>query len=106
MMLLNQGPISRAFLHHNPVPRFAISLYPLPHPSEIDLRYICGLWHRLSVASKLLAVIANWMMNEHFVRKTKQQRLAFEPLQARMSRRLVPLLSQSFISLKGIAKST
>jgi hypothetical protein len=64
------------------------------------------LWHRLSVASKLSAVIANWMINEHFVRKTKQQRLAFELLQARMSRRLVPLLSQSFISLKGIAKST
>jgi hypothetical protein len=96
MISLNQEPISRAFLHHNPVPRFAISLYPLPRPSEIDLRYICGLWHRLLVASKLSAMMANWMMGEHFVRKTKQQRLEFAPLQARMRRRLVPLLFTIF----------
>jgi len=92
MMLLNQGPIARAFLEHNPVPRFAISLYPLPHRSEIDLRYICGLWHRLLVASKLSAVIANWMKDEHFVINTKQKSLDFEPLQARMRRRLLPIL--------------
>lgn len=96
MLSLNQGPIARDFLHHNPVPRFAISLYPLPRPSELDLRYICELWHRLLVASKLSAAMANWITDEHFVRKTKQQRLGFAPLQARMRRRLIPLLFTIF----------
>lgn len=114
MISLNEGPISRAFLHHNPVPRFAISIYPLPRPSKIDLTYICGLWHRLSVASKLSSLMADWMMNEHFVRKTKQERLEFVPLQARMRRRLVPLLFTMFhffetyreLSLKRLSRDS
>lgn len=43
LISLNETPISRAFLEHNPVPHFAICLYPLPDPSEITLHYICGL---------------------------------------------------------------
>jgi hypothetical protein len=96
LISLNEAPISRGYLQHNPVPRFAISLYPLPLPSEIDLRYICGLWYRLLVASKLSAMMADWITEEHFIRKTESQRLKFAPRQARMRRRLVPLIFTIF----------
>jgi hypothetical protein len=92
LISLNEAPISRAYLQHNPVPRFAISLYPLPLPSEIDLRYIRGLWYRLLVASRLSAMMAAWIREEHFIRITEGQRLDFAPQQAHVCRRLVPLL--------------
>ena len=92
LISLNEMPISRAFLEHNPFPRFATYLYPLPDPSEITLHYICGQWHRFFMASKLSAVITEWITTDIFLRKTEAKRLEFLPQQARMHRRLVPLL--------------
>jgi hypothetical protein len=96
LISLNEAPISRAYLQHNPVPRFAISLYPLPLPSEVDLKYIRGLWYRLLVASRLSAMMADWIREEHFIRITEGQRLEFAPQQAHVRRRLVPLLFTIF----------
>jgi hypothetical protein len=92
LISLNETPISRAFLEYNPLPRFATCLYPLPDPSEITLHYICGQWHRLFVASKLSAVMTEWITKDFFLRRTEAKQLEFLPEQARMHRRLVPLL--------------
>jgi hypothetical protein len=92
LISVNEKPISRAFLEYNPLPHFAISLYPIPDPSEITLGYICGLWHRLFLALKLSAMMAQWIAEDVFLRITETKRLEFLPQQARMRRRLIPLL--------------
>lgn len=96
LISLNEAPISRTFLQYNPVPPFATCLYPIPNPSEINLHYICGLWHRLLVVSKLSTVMTEWVTRDYFLRKTEAQRLEFLPQQDRMRFRLVPLLFTIF----------
>ncbi|RDL37396.1 uncharacterized protein BP5553_04829 [Venustampulla echinocandica] len=96
LISLNEVPISRMFLELNPVPPFAICLYPLPDALDINLRYICGLWHRLFVASKLSTMMTEWITTEIFLRKTEIERVEFLPQKARMRRRLVPLLFTIF----------
>jgi hypothetical protein len=96
LVSLNEVPIARSFLENNPVPTFVLSLYPRPNLRDINLHYIWGLWHRLSVASRLASVIAEWLAKEHFLRKEENDRLKFSPKKARMRRRLVPLLFLTF----------
>jgi hypothetical protein len=92
LISLNEAPIARAFLEYNPGPRFALSLYPPPSPTEINLHYIYGLWHRLFVASKLSSVMAEWITEDHFLQREEEDRLKFLPRLGRMHRRLAPLL--------------
>jgi hypothetical protein len=89
---VNETPISRAFLEHNPVPRFAIDLYPLPAPSELDFCYISQLWHRLSVISKLSKLLADWITTDIFLQKNDIEQLKFLPHKARIHRRLIPMM--------------
>jgi hypothetical protein len=88
----NETPITRAFLENNPVPRFAIDLYPLPAPSELDFRYISGLWDRLSLTSKLSTLLADWITTDIFLRKNDIEQLEFLPQKARIHRRLIPMM--------------
>ncbi|KAH8752094.1 hypothetical protein BGZ57DRAFT_912926 [Hyaloscypha finlandica] len=93
---VNETPISRAFLECNPVPRFAIELYPLPASPDLNLHYIRGLWHRLSVTSELSALMTDWITTDIFLRKDKVQQSEFLSQQARIRRRLIPLLFTIF----------
>jgi hypothetical protein len=92
----NETPISRAFLERNPVPRFAIELYPLPASPDLNLHYIRGLWHRLSVTSKLSVLMTDWITTDIFLRKDNLQQSEFLPQQVRIRRRLIPLLFTIF----------
>jgi hypothetical protein len=96
LISLNEKPISRGFLEYNAIPFFAMSLYPLPNPSAINLHYICGMGHRLFVASKLSALMTEWITKDIFLRNAETELLEFLPQQSRMSRRLVPLLFTIF----------
>ncbi|KAE9365173.1 hypothetical protein N431DRAFT_354148 [Stipitochalara longipes BDJ] len=89
---INEAPISRSFLRHNRVPGFAVNLYPLPAPKELELNYISGLWHRLSVTSKLSTLLSDWITTDIFLRKNGTQQLDFLPQRARIRRRLIPIL--------------
>jgi hypothetical protein len=89
---VNETPISRAFLEHNRVPRFAVDLYPLPTPSDLDLYYISELWHRLSVTSKLSTILTDWITTDIFLRNNETQQLEFSPQRARIRRRLIPII--------------
>lgn len=89
---VNETPISRTFLENNPVPRFAIYLYPLPAPLELDFRYISELWHRLSLTSKLSTLLADWITTDIFLRKNDIEQLEFLPQKARIHRRLIPMM--------------
>jgi hypothetical protein len=89
---VNETPISRAFLEHNPIPRFAVDLYPLRAPSELDLYYISALWHRLAVTSKLSTLLTDWITTDIFLRNNETQQLEFSPQRARIHRRLIPII--------------
>ncbi|PMD63086.1 uncharacterized protein K444DRAFT_523418, partial [Hyaloscypha bicolor E] len=89
---VNETPISRAFLEHNRIPRFAVDLYPLPAPSELDLYYISELWRRLSVTSKLSTLLTDWITTDIFLRNNETQQLEFSPQRARIRRRLIPII--------------
>jgi len=89
---VNETPILRAFLENNPVPRFAIDLYPLPAPLELDFRYIRELWHRLSLTSKLTTLLADWITTDIFLQKNDIEQLEFLPQKARIHRRLIPMM--------------
>ncbi|OTB03045.1 hypothetical protein M426DRAFT_24076 [Hypoxylon sp. CI-4A] len=95
MITINEFPIARYHLEHH-VPAYAKRLYPVPNPSGIRLHYLCGIWHRLHVASKLSYLICEWVTKEIFLRTTEAQRLEFEPQYERMRRRLIPLLFTIF----------
>jgi hypothetical protein len=88
--------ISRDFLKYNPVPRFAAKLYPAPRPPEIDLHYISGMWHRLSVSSKLSAKMVEWISSEYFQLKSEEKRLDFSLKESRMRRRFIPIVFTIF----------
>jgi hypothetical protein len=89
LVSVNETSISRAFLEYNPIPRFVVSLYPIP--ADLDLQYIYGLWRRLSMTSKLSRLMADWITTDMFLRKGETQR-EFLPQQTRIRRRLIPIL--------------
>lgn len=92
---MNEATIARYHLAHS-VPRYALRLYPVPDPVEINLRYLCGLWHRLHVASKLSRLIAEYTTREIFLRDTDAKYIEFQPQYTRMRRRLMPLIFTMF----------
>ena len=71
-------------------------LYPLPPPTEINLHYLCSIWHRLHVASKLSHMITRYAVKDIFLRNTPTKLLEFEPQQRRMRKRLMPLVFTIF----------
>jgi len=95
MITANELPIARYHLEHH-VPVYAKRLYPVSHPSDIRLHYLCGIWHRLHVAAKLAFLISERVTKEIFLRETEAQRLEFAPQNERMRRRLIPLLFTMF----------
>ncbi|KAI1821918.1 F-box domain-containing protein [Xylaria intraflava] len=95
MITINESSITRYHLEHH-VPAYATRLYPPPRPSLMKLHYLCGIWHRLHVASKLSFLISERVTKEIFLRTTESQRNEFGPQYERMRRRLVPLLFTIF----------
>ncbi|GAP82543.1 putative F-box domain-containing protein [Rosellinia necatrix] len=95
MITFNESSITRYHLEHH-VPAYATRLYPAPEPSAMKLHYLCGIWHRLHVASKLSILISERVTKEIFLRTTEAQRNEFAPQYERMRRRLVPLLFTIF----------
>ena len=95
MITFNESAITRYHLEHH-IPAYALRLYPAPKPSLMKLHYLCGIWHRLHVASKLSILISERVAKEIFLRTTEAQRSEFSPQYERMRRRLVPLLFTIF----------
>jgi hypothetical protein len=95
MITVNESPITRYHLEHH-IPAYATRLYPPPDPSAMKLHYLCGIWHRLHVASKLSFLISERVTKEIFLRTSEAQRNEFAPQYERMRRRLVPLLFTIF----------
>ncbi|KAJ2976395.1 hypothetical protein NUW58_g8097 [Xylaria curta] len=95
MITYNESSITRYHLEHH-VPAYAIRLYPAPEASSMKLHYLCGIWHRLHVASKLSFLLSERVTKEIFLRKTEAERKQFLPQYERMRRRLVPLLFTIF----------
>lgn len=95
LVALNESPIARYHVTHS-LPRYAVRLYPAPSPTTIDLHYLCSIWHRLHVASKLSTMIARQAVREIFLRTTPAQLEEFEPQHRRMRQRLVPLVFALF----------
>jgi hypothetical protein len=92
---LNESPISRYHIKHS-LPAYTLRLYPLPDQTEVSLHYLCGIWHRLHVASKLSTMIAAQATKEIFLRVSDSQKRDFEPQHRRMRQRLVPLVFTLF----------
>ncbi|KAN0117261.1 hypothetical protein V8E51_003238 [Hyaloscypha variabilis] len=95
LITLNEASIARYHATHS-LPRYALQLYPLPDPTAINLHYLCSIWHRLHVATKLSTMISAQATKEIFLRTTEAQRLEFEPQHRRMRQRLVPLIFALF----------
>ncbi|KAI9171940.1 hypothetical protein HJFPF1_01431 [Paramyrothecium foliicola] len=95
LITLHETPIVRYHLDHH-IPAYAIRLYPVTSPAEINFHYLCGLWHRLHVAAKLASLMCEWITKEIFLRKTDVQRQGFAPQRERMRRRLIPILFTTF----------
>ncbi|KAI0206439.1 F-box domain-containing protein [Astrocystis sublimbata] len=95
MITYNESVIARYHLQHH-IPAYAIRLYPQPEPHLMRLHYLCGIWHRLHVASKLSILISERVTKEIFLRTTEAQRQDFAPQYERMRRRLIPLLFTIF----------
>jgi hypothetical protein len=91
----NEMPIARYHVEHT-LPSFATQLYPLPSPTELNLHYLCSIWHRLHVASKLSAMIARYAVKDIFLRNSPAKLLEFEPQHRRMRKRLLPLVFTLF----------
>lgn len=91
----NEAAISR---HHvsNSVPSYALRLYPTPDPSQVNLQYLCGIWHRLHVAQKLAVAISEHTTREIFLRDTEAKWKEFLPQHTRMRQRLMPLIFTIF----------
>lgn len=94
-MTINEAPIARFHVAHN-LPQYALRLYPLPEPQYINLHYVCSIWHRLHVASKLASMIARQAVKEIFLRTTEAQLREFDPQHRRMRQRLMPLVFTLF----------
>lgn len=94
-MALNENPIARYHVLHT-LPSYTTRLYPLPPATEINLHYLCGIWHRLHVASKLSVMIARYVVKDIFLRNTPARYAEFEPQHRRMRKRLVPLVLTIF----------
>ncbi|KAI2635116.1 F-box domain-containing protein [Xylaria nigripes] len=95
MITFNEFSITRYHLKHH-IPAYATRLYHVPKPSSMKLHYLCGIWHRLHVASKLSFLISERVTKEIFLRTTESQRNEFAPQFERMRRRLVPLIFTIF----------
>lgn len=95
LVTLNEAPIARHHVAYS-IPSYALRLYPLPDPTEINLHYLCSIWHRLHVALKLSTMIASQATKEIFLRTTEAQRSEFEPQHRRMRQRLMPLVFTLF----------
>jgi hypothetical protein len=95
LVSLNESTVARYHLAHS-VPPYALALYPMPDPSEITLHYLCSIWHRLHVASKLAKLISEHTTKEIFLRDSDSKYLEFQPQHTRMRRRLMPLIFTMF----------
>jgi len=95
LVTLNESPIARYHIAHS-LPSYALRLYPLPPPTEINLHYLCGIWHRLHVASKLSVMIARYAVKDIFLRDTPARLQEFELQHRRMRKRLMPLIFTLF----------
>jgi len=95
LISLNEAPIVRYHLDHH-IPAYALRLYPVSDPIAANFHHLCGLWHRLHVATKLSFLMCEWITKEIFLRTTEAQRLEFGPQYERMRRRLIPLLFTIF----------
>ncbi len=91
----NESTIARYHAAYS-LPNYAVRLYPIPDPSDINLHYICGVWHRLHVASKLSIRITDWAVKEIFLKKTEAELREFELHIQRMRLRLTPLVFTIF----------
>ncbi|PVH69310.1 hypothetical protein DL98DRAFT_373696, partial [Cadophora sp. DSE1049] len=80
----------------NSLPAYTLRLYPLPDPTAVSLHYLCSIWHRLHVSSKLSTMITDQATKTLFLRTTNDQRLQFKPQWQRMRQRLVPLVFTIF----------
>ena len=94
-MTLNENPIARYHIAHS-LPQYSLRLYPVPDAQFINLHYICSIWHRLHVATKLSTMIARQAVKEIFLRTTETQLREFEPQHKRMRQRLMPIIFTIF----------
>ncbi|TVY20546.1 hypothetical protein LARI1_G001589, partial [Lachnellula arida] len=92
---LNEAPIARYHVA-NTLPAYTLRLYPQPAPKDLTLHYLCGIWHRLLVATKLATMISSQATKEIFLRTSEMERLEFEPQHQRMRERLMPLVFALF----------
>lgn len=91
----NESTIARYHIAHS-LPQYSLRLYPVPNPEFVNLHYLCSIWHRLHVASKLSTMIAKQAVKEIFLRTTEAQLQEFEPQHRRMRQRLMPLVFTLF----------
>ncbi|RQM06106.1 hypothetical protein DH86_00003351 [Scytalidium sp. 3C] len=95
LVTLNESSITRYHITHT-LPQYTIKLYPPPEADRLNLHYLCSIWHRLHVASKLSTMISEQATKEIFLRTTEAQRREFEPQYQRMRQRLMPLVFAIF----------
>lgn len=95
LVTVNESPITRYHLAHS-IPKYALERYPVPDSSDLPLQHLCGLWHRLHVASKLANLIADHTTREVFLKNTPAKRRDFESQHRRMQMRLMPLMFTMF----------
>lgn len=95
IVAINESPIARYHVCHS-LPLYTRQLYPVADQNLPSLHYLCSIWHRLHVASKLSIMITDQATKEIFLRTTDAQRDDFEPQYRRMRRRLVPLIFAIF----------
>lgn len=95
LVTLNESPIARYHIKHS-LPAYTLKLYPVPDASQINLHYLCGIWHRLHVALKLSTMISAQATKEIFLRTTPALQAEFEPQSRRMRQRLMPLVFALF----------
>ncbi|KAG9246310.1 hypothetical protein BJ878DRAFT_533312 [Calycina marina] len=91
LVTLNENPIARYHVA-NSLPAYSLRLYPASNPADVDLRYICGIWHRLHVASKLATMISRQTVKEIFLKTTEVQLRDFGPQHKRMKHRLIAIV--------------
>ncbi|TVY81897.1 hypothetical protein LSUE1_G002872 [Lachnellula suecica] len=95
LVTLNEAPIARYHITHS-LPAYTLRLYPQPKPKDLTFHYLCGIWHRLHVATKLTTMISNQATKEIFLRTTETARREFEPQHQRMRQKLMPLVFALF----------
>ena len=95
LVALNESPIARYHVAHS-LPQYSLQLYPAPNPTEITLHYLCSMWHRLHVVSKLSVMVARQVVKEIFLRATAEKYREFEPQHRRLIQRLMPIIFTIF----------